>query len=159
MSVKNYTNYNFSCVHGITGTLAADPTFLKTKDGKPYVRLPVFCKAMDTKFDDSNVNDQKVVSDTDEISLVAYVKVFDLMLLKQVENIKQGYFVNFKFDRIVFGLGKDTEKNNMKATAFLVANAIEVKHIPNKFNENKFDQRENDRGMVHPNDVHTYHEN
>ncbi len=131
MSITAYTNYNFSYLHGMTGTLAADPVFLNTKDGKAYAKMAVFCKAIDLNVDDSNYQRHK--SNNHSVSsLIAYIKVFELPLLQQVQNLKKGYFVNFKFDKVIFGLGQDQKTQRIKANAFLVANAIEVKYIPNK---------------------------
>ncbi len=131
MSLKYFTQYHFSNEYGVTGTLAADPTFDHTKAGDEYARLVVYCKAIDAN-DDHKKSHRSKESDTNDIPLIAYVRVFNKELLDIVEYLKQGYFVNFTYDDITWNLGKDAKTNKLRVNPRFVANTLSVRHIPGK---------------------------
>lgn len=133
MSLNNFTQYQFSHEHGITGTLAADPTFGETKEGNEYAKFVLYCKAADK----ANGGNQKSKcrgqrSDVNDLPLIAYGCVFDEGLFSEVENLKKGYFVNFHYDSVTILLGENEETDGLRVKASFVANDLEVRHIPNK---------------------------
>jgi len=132
MSVKNFTNYNFSNKHGFSGNLAADPTFDETRDGEEYAKMTVYCSKQDNSDDDNKSKRRRGKSDTNKmLNLTVDVRFYDEELLDLVEGeLKKGYLVNFKYDNITFSLAEDEETGELKVKAFATANDFIVRHKP-----------------------------
>jgi len=130
MSLKHFTQYHFSNEHGVTGTLAADPTFDRTKAGNEYARFAIYCKAMDAN----------------DIPLIAYVQVFNEDLLDDVEQLKKGYFVNFTYDDVTWNLGEDAKTNELRVNPTFVVNTLSVRHIPGEKKARQSNQKSETNG-------------
>lgn len=145
MSLKHLTQYHFSNEYGVTGTLAADPTFADTKKGDEYARFAIYCKAIDAN-DDNKKNHHSKESDTNDIPLIAYVRVFNEDLLIEVEQLKKGYFVNFTYDDVTWNLGIDTKTNELRVNPTFVANTLSVRHIPGEKKARQSNQKSETNG-------------
>ena len=123
MNSNQYTQYLFSNEHGVTGTLADNPKFAQTAEGEEYAKLAVYCKSMDRA--------NRPLPDTRELPLIAYIRVFDPTLLSKVETLKKGYFVNFKYDHVIFSVSENKDTHEIRINALLTATAFEIRHVPN----------------------------
>lgn len=133
MSINNLTWYQFSNEYGITGTLATDPIFAKTKKGNTYAKFVIYCKATDNTDEMNEKNkSHSTNSGARELPLIAYVKVFNENLLANTGTLQKGYFVNFRYNNLAFVLGEDEETHELLIKASFVANDFKVRHIPKK---------------------------
>ena len=130
MNLNSLTQYKLSNEHGITGTLAKDPSFDRTKDGKEYAKCVIYCKAIDRSDVGNDQLSRPQSSDARELPLIAYVQVFDTALLDAVEKLKKGYFVNFKYDNATISLGEDETTHQLRVHILFVANSLQVRYIP-----------------------------
>ena len=145
MSLKHLTQYHFSNEYGVTGTLAADPTFADTKKGDEYARFAIYCKAIDAN-DDNKKSHCSKDTDANDIPLIAYVRVFNENLLDDVEQLKKGYFVNFTYDDVTWNLGEDAKTNELRVNPTFVANTLSVRHIPGEKKARQSNQKSEANG-------------
>jgi hypothetical protein len=130
MNFNSLTQYKLSNDHGITGTLAKDPAFDRTKDGKEYAKCIIYCKAIDRGDIGNDQLSRPQSSDARELPLIAYVQIFDTALLNAVENLKKGYFVNFKYDNATISLSEDETTRLLRVNILFVANSLQVRYVP-----------------------------
>lgn len=130
MNFDSLTQYKLSNEHGITGTLAKDPSFDRTKDGKEYAKCVIYCKAIDRSDVGNDQLSRPQSSHARELPLIAYVQVFDATLLDAVEKLKKGYFVNFKYDNATISLGEEETTQQLRVHILFVANSLQVRYMP-----------------------------
>ena len=132
MSLNKLTQFYLSNEHGITGNLAAKPTFSKTDDGDEYASFAIYCAPYENN-SEHKPRKRKVSSKKNEtLPLIAYVTLWDDKLLDAAEELDKGYFVNFSFDTLKLRLGENEETGELRINLSFSARDFTIRSIPGR---------------------------
>jgi len=124
-SDNDNTYYDFSREHGVTGNLANEASIKADKKGEKYAKITVFCKRQGNTGDDQKESHTQK-SSQDAHSLVIYIRIYNDRLFSGAEDLRQGDFVNFTFEKITFGIGPDKKTDEFRAFAYVIATDFKV---------------------------------